>query len=136
MKDGTKILIVDDDRDIVEGMRVVLESKGCRVFAGFDYDEGLAKVREVKPDLLILDAMLLLHQKTGFELSQEIRKDPATKDIPILMVSAVNETPAGFEFSPIPGGEHMSVDDFIDKPVRPDVLFSKIEKLLASGAGR
>ena len=136
MSAGPKILIIDDDPDIVESMSILLRTKGYGIVAARDYDEGLAKVKEVKPDLIILDAMLLLHQKSGFELSQEVRKDPDTRRIPILMISAINETSGGFSFSPSPGDENVPVDGFINKPARPEELFSKVEQLLKSAASR
>jgi CheY-like chemotaxis protein len=133
MQDKKTILVIDDDKDIVESTRIILESNGYAVATAFDYEEGWQKVTSVIPDLVVLDAMLLMHQKSGFELSTEIRKDPRTRNIPILMVSAVNEVPGGFAFSPDSAGEGVSVDDFIDKPALPKVLLPKIQRLLASG---
>ena len=129
MPEKRKILIIEDDLDAVEVTRIVLESKNYITVAAFNFEEGLAKAREEKPDLIILDVMM--PGKSGFDLSYEIRKDKTLSHIPILMQTAVNVRMPGFFISNEADGEFLPVDEFIDKPAQPEQLAGKVEKLLA-----
>lgn len=82
-----KVLIVDDDKNAVKFLSVVLEENGYEVAAAYDGKEGLEKIKEVNPDLVILDVMM--PKKTGFVLFKQLKKDDALKDIPVLMLTAV-----------------------------------------------
>lgn len=124
-----KILIVDDDRDIVESMKVVLESKQHQVTIAASGKEGLEKVKAQKPDLIILDIMMETGDK-GFDVCRELKKDKNYKDIPILMLTAIKER-MGLDFNKEAGDEvWLPVDDYVDKPLKPEELLSKVEKLL------
>ena len=124
-----KILIVDDDPDIVESMKVVLESKGYDITVGENGEEGLKKVKLDKPDLIILDIMMETGSK-GFDVARVLRKDKNYKDIPILMVTAIKEK-TGWDFKNEAGDEvWLPVNDYVDKPLKPDELISKVEALL------
>ena len=85
-----KILIIDDDPDIVEAMRVVLESKDHQVSITKSGEEGLKQVNLDKPDLIILDVMMETMDK-GFEVAKGLKKNQKHKDIPILMLTAIKE---------------------------------------------
>ncbi len=87
MEDKGKILIVDDDRDIVEAMKVVLESKQYEVVTAESGEEGLKKVKFERPDLIILDIMMETGDK-GFDVCRELKKDQNNKDIPITYVNS------------------------------------------------
>jgi len=128
---SAKILIIDDDPDMFEAMRVMLEVKGCTLTPASDSSEGLARLRELKPDLLILDAMLMGNDKSGLELAAEIRRDPAIAHTPILMITAINDAGSGGEFSPGTNDERLPIDGFINKPARPEELYRTIDALLA-----
>lgn len=128
MPEQQKILIVEDDLDVIEAMKVVLESKKYRVISANDGKEGLAKTKGEKPDLIILDVMMG-RDTEGFDVTQKLRKDEKTKYIPILMVTAITQK-TGFPFSPETDGEFLPVDDFVEKPVQPNDLLSRVEKLL------
>jgi len=124
-----KILIIDDDPDIVEAMKVVLESKNYQVRIAKTGEEGLREVRRDKPELIILDVMMETADK-GFNVAREIKWDPNYKDVPILMLTAIKER-TGLDFGKEAGDEHwLPVDDYCDKPLHPDELVSKIEALL------
>jgi two-component system alkaline phosphatase synthesis response regulator PhoP len=124
-----KILLVDDDQDFLEMHKAVLKNHGYDVLIASSGHEGLEKVRAEMPDLIILDLMMEKHD-SGFFFSKEIKNDPLFKTIPILMVTAVAEA-TGYRFSLEEDGYWMKTDDFLDKPVMPDVLIDKVEKLLA-----
>ena len=125
-----KIMVVDDDADIVSALQVILESKGYSVTTASNKDEGMEKIKTSKPDLAILDVMMTKWQD-GFEMAREIKEDPNLKDVPVLMLTGV-EGQTGLEFKSAAGDpEWMPVDGFLEKPVEPDVLLSEVAKLLA-----
>jgi len=122
--------MIDDDPDIVEAARVMLEAKGYCVLAAYDYSSGFAKIREVGPDLIILDAMLMLNDKSGLQLPTELRKEPEIAHIPILMITAINDGQSGEEFSPGTENENLPIDGFMNKPARPEELYRQVRMLL------
>lgn len=125
----SKILIIDDDPDIVEAMKVVLESRNYQVRIAKTGEEGLREVKRVKPELIILDVMMETGDK-GFDVARELKWDPHYKDVPILMLTAIKEK-TGLDFGKEAGDEHwLPVDDYCDKPLHPEELISKVETLL------
>lgn len=127
-----RILIIDDDPDIVEAMKVVLKSRNYEVAMARSGQEGLEKVKLEKPDLIILDVMMETGDK-GFEVAREFKKDKNYKDIPILMLTAIKER-TGLDFKNEAGDEvWLPVDDYCDKPLNPQELISKVETLLKKG---
>lgn len=124
-----KILIIDDDPDMVEAMKIVLESKNHWVMVARTGAEGIAKVRHDKPELVILDVMMETNDK-GFDVAREIKRDPNYKNIPILMLTALKHK-TGLDFKKEAGDEHwLPVDDYCDKPLKAAELISKVETLL------
>ena len=124
-----KILIIDDDPDITEAIKIVLENRGYDVRSALDSTEGMGRLKEAVPDLIILDVMMRTSQE-GFELSRELKHNAQYKDIPILMLTAVKQK-TGLDFKPEAGDDAwLPVEEFLDKPVRPDVLLEKVEGLL------
>jgi two-component system alkaline phosphatase synthesis response regulator PhoP len=127
-----KILIIDDDPDMVLAARLCLEEAGHQVIEAKNGAEGLEKVKAEEPDLIILDVMMDTTTE-GFQLALKLRsRDPKSEfaqyiDIPILMLTAIHTTtPLRFG----PDDDYLPVDDFIDKPIDPDQLVSKVEELL------
>ncbi len=124
-----KILIIDDDPDIVVAMKIVLESKAHSVRVAGSGEEGLKQVNLDKPDLVILDVMMETMDK-GFEVAKALKKDQGHKDIPILMLTAIKDS-TGLDFKNEAGDEDwLPVDDYMEKPLKPEVLLSKVESLL------
>ncbi|MDD5217498.1 MAG: response regulator [Candidatus Omnitrophica bacterium] len=123
-----KILIVDDDQDVVEAMRVVLGKFRHEVVAAYDGSEGLEKTRKEKPDLIILDVML--PGVDGFEVAREIKKDERVKSTPILMLTAIKER-TGIDFHKEAGDpDWLPVEDYCNKPLDYEVLIDKVNRLL------
>lgn len=127
-----KILIIDDDPDIVTAVRMTLESVGHRVIEAPSGEDGLAVLKVERPDLIILDVMMETHTE-GFQLALKLHSpDPTSelaplKDIPILMLTAIHSTtPLRFE----PDIDYLPVELFVDKPIDPDDLISKVEWIL------
>ena len=124
-----KILIIDDDPDIVEAMKVVLETRDYQVTSAGSGEEGLKKVKIDKPDLVILDIMME-KDDAGFDVARELKNSSSTKDIPILMLTAIKEK-TGLDFKKEAGDEvWLPVDDYVEKPMKPEELLAKVEKLL------
>jgi DNA-binding response OmpR family regulator len=122
------ILIIDDDMDIRESVKTILETKQYKVITAVNGTEGLSKAKSEKPDLLILDVMMDSANE-GFNVSYEIRKDEELKNTPILMLTSVNEK-TDFKFDPEKDGEFLPVDCFFEKPVNPSELLRKVDELL------
>lgn len=124
-----KILIIDDDPDIVEAMKVVLESKNYQVSNAKNGEEGLKKVKLEKPNLIILDVMMEAADK-GFDVARVLKNDKNYEHIPILMLTAIKER-TGLDFKNEAGDEAwLPVDDYLDKPLKPNELLAKVELLL------
>ena len=126
-----RILVVDDDRDIVEALKTVLEASGYVVRTAASGSECLARVAEEPPDLIILDVMME-RDTEGFHISYKLKGDPATKHIPILMLTAVGKK-FGYKFSPQEDQEYLPVEDFVEKPVDPRELVKRVEALVGKG---
>jgi CheY-like chemotaxis protein len=129
-----KILMIDDDPDIIEALRILLESTGHEFYAAQSAAEGLEQLREVNPDLIILDVMMDT-ATDGFHLSIRLRgpgHDPeyaAYRDVPILMLTSVHTTtPLRFA----PDEDYLPVDAFLEKSADPDEVLSKVAELLAA----
>ena len=131
---GKKILIIEDDEDIVNAMRIVLEKNGYQVSWAATGDEGLRAVKEKQPNLIILDVMMETRTK-GFHVAYKLRStDPKSefapyKNVPILMVTSIHETTTT-RFDDATGSEWLPVDEFIEKPVQPEQLLSTVRRML------
>ena len=125
-----KILVVDDDPDFVEAMRLTLEPNDYEVLSAGSGDEGLAKVRSDKPDLVILD-VIMSSVLDGLQMSQRMQEDAAGKRTPILMVTSIANTDYAALF---PTDEYISIDGFLSKPVPPDLLLQRVSELLGGSA--
>lgn len=134
---NAKILVIDDDPDLVEVIRLTLEASDYQVFSAASGAEGLEQVKEVEPDLIILDVMMD-YTTEGFQVSLALRSpDPASEyaafsQIPILMLTAIHTTtPLRFT----PEKDYLPVDAFIEKPLDPGDMVAKIEEMLAQNRG-
>jgi len=131
-----KILIIDDDPDIVEAMRMPLEANSHYVISASNGKEGLQMAKDEIPDLIILDVMMETDTE-GFHVAYELRSeepDSEYKDcrnIPILMITAISQK-KGMNFSPEKDEAFLPVDDFIEKPVQPQDLLKKVAELFAA----
>ena len=127
---NAKILVVDDDVDLTVAIQAVLESRQYIVITAPSKTEGMEKIRAEKPDLVILDVMMLTWQD-GFEMAREIRVDDELKNIRILMLTGVKGK-TGIDFNSTAGDPTWCpVDKFLDKPVESDILLEEVGKLLS-----
>jgi CheY-like chemotaxis protein len=129
-----KILIVDDDLDIIDSLKMILEANGHEVVVKTDPDNLAASVMQEPPDLIILDIIFPEDPNAGFAAARALHKTEKVKEIPVLLLSAVNkmsEMSFGFSEADI-SEDFMPVKGFIEKPVEPKVLLSKINELLGA----
>jgi phosphate regulon transcriptional regulator PhoB len=117
-----RVLIIEDDKDIVELVRYNLANEGFEVGSAGDGSSGLAQLRKAPPDLLLLD--LMLPKMPGLEVCKEVRRDPALSRLPILMLTARGE-----EADRVVGLE-MGADDYVTKPFSPRELVARVKALL------
>jgi DNA-binding response OmpR family regulator len=118
-----KILIVDDEKDIVETLRFILEAEGFSCLTAYDGEEALTKTKAELPDLLILDVML--PKINGYKVCRLLKFDAKYKDIPILMVTARSQE----EDKSI--GEETGADEYITKPFNIEDVVSLVKQYLA-----
>lgn len=117
-----RILIIEDDRDIVELVRYNLANEGFQINAAFDGTSGLAALKKTPPDLLLLD--LMLPKMSGLDICREVRKDESMNRLPILMLTA-----RGDEADRVVGLE-MGADDYVTKPFSPRELIARVKALI------
>ncbi len=124
-----KILIVDDDPDILEALQMIIEDTGYQVVTAEDGVEGLANLKAENPDLLILD--LLMPKMDGFAVCKELQDPRWSKfrDIPILILTSVREEASRRRYE-LETGLQLNVADYVEKPVAPDVLLQRAERLI------
>ncbi len=119
-----RILLVDDDRDFVEATSVVLESVGD-VEIAYGGNEGLAKARAGKPDLIILD--VIMPDEDGFAVCQKLKADPDLASIPVMMLTSL---PDELGTEGVPRGIRRA-EDYVEKPVKPSELLKRVNRFLA-----
>lgn len=127
-----KIYIIDDDRDIVESMTIVLKANGYEVSAQYDNENVIENVIKYDPDLIILDVMFPENSSAGFEIARELKRSSKSEDIPIIMLSAVNERgsyPGKFSTEDA-DNEWLPISMYLDKPVHPGELLEKVSTIL------
>lgn len=137
---SVRILIVDDDKDLVAALRIALESRGYQVLAAHDPRTGLKTAASERPECIVLDVMMP-HATEGFHFVWQLRRNDGAyfKNVPIIILSAIHAK-TELRFYPDSGdgtyaaGEFLPVQDFIDKPVDPILLLERIDRALHAGA--
>ena len=118
------VLIVDDDPDLVETVCMMLEDKGYEVGKAYDGVEGKEAINERHPDLLVLDVMM--PRKDGYELCAELKADSATKDIPVILLTAVGEAVPTTSYTHAQGMS-TEAEEYIPKPVDSKTLVEAVD---------
>ena len=127
MSDKKYILVVDDDPDLVETVGMMLESKGCEVGMAYDGIEGEESIKERRPDLIILDIMM--PRKDGYVLCAELKANPDTRDIPVVLLTAVSDAVPSTTYTHA-DGMSTEADDYIPKPIETEGLWEVVSNLL------
>ena len=121
------VLIVDDDPDILDAIMTILETQPYRLAAARDGKQCMAMVNEEIPDLLILD--LLMPRMDGWGVIREMRSEPRFNTVPIMILTTVIEDASRRRYE-LETNMAMDVQDYVQKPVRPDELLRRVENLL------
>jgi two-component system alkaline phosphatase synthesis response regulator PhoP len=116
------ILVVDDNRENLELLEAYLEDIDCRTIPAYDGPEALEIVKNDKPDLILLDIMM--PKMSGFEVCRRVKNDPETANIPVIMVTALNE------FGDMQRAVDCGTDDFVSKPVNKIELLTRVKTML------
>ena len=127
MSDKKYILVVDDDPDLVETVAMMLESKGCEVGMAYDGIEGEESIKARRPDLIILDIMM--PRKDGYVLCAELKANPNTRDIPVVLLTAVGDAVPSTTYTHA-DGMSTEADDYIPKPIETEGLWEVVSNLL------
>jgi CheY-like chemotaxis protein len=126
---GKKILVVDDDPDILDAISMILESRGYHLIFAHDGLECLDKLASDKPDLMILD--LLMPKMDGFAVYKDLQapKWSEYRDMPILILSSVREEASRRRYE-LETGQTLKPDEYVEKPIVPGFIIDRVEKLL------
>ncbi len=124
MTDKQLVLVVDDDPDLVEAVCMKLESENYRVAKAYDGLQAWEKIKEEKPALIILDVMM--PNKNGYQVCEEIKKDPQYQDITVILLTAVGEAVTATRYMHRDGITTLA-DDFIPKPIDLDKLMEIVK---------
>ncbi|MDO8733735.1 MAG: response regulator [Elusimicrobiota bacterium] len=119
-----KAFIVDDDPNIVELFRHILEKENLEVFTALDGDEALEKISVAKPNIIILD--LMLPKQGGFEVLKSLQQDEKTKNIPVIIITGKFTDGTTYDFVK----SQPNVKDFFSKPINPSVFAVSVKKIL------
>lgn len=119
-----KVLVVDDDPDFVKVTSKILEKAGHEAVSAANGAEALKVMREDTPDVVLLDIMMS-YILDGLDVSRKMAEDPDLQDVPVIMVTALTGVKGSQVF---PGGEYISVDEWLSKPVDPDTLVQRVNE--------
>ncbi len=128
----TKILIIDNDQDIIDSLTIVLEANDYTVESKLNTDNLIEDIKSINPDLIILDIIFPEDPQAGFMAARKLNQDIEVGHIPVLLLSAVNiksNLAFGFSESDI-SNDFMPVKAFLEKPIEPKVLLKKVQELL------
>jgi DNA-binding response OmpR family regulator len=128
-----RITIIDDDLDLAEDVSLMLKNAGHTVSLRTDIEGALEDLTRDRPDLLILDVIFPENPAGGFDLARQIRATSAIKDLPVILLTSINqEFPMDFSERDI-DADWMPVQDFLEKPVEPGALLATVDKLIRKG---
>jgi len=127
MSDKKLVLVVDDDPDLVEAVSLKLESEDFRVAKAYDGIQAWQRIKEERPDLIILDVMM--PKKNGYQVCDEIKKDPEYKDITVVLLTAVGDAVTSTSYTHWDGKTALA-EEFIPKPIDLDNLMDIIKDYL------
>jgi DNA-binding response OmpR family regulator len=135
MNEGKRLLIIDDDPDFAEGIKLILERAGYAVEVVHEPDAGFEALQSRPPDLLLLD-ILMGRGAEGIAIARKMRKDPKLREIPTLIITGMREQIA-FLFPGEPVHPHfVAVDELVEKPVEPEFLLDRVSALLQAAEAR
>ena len=132
MSSQKTVLIIDDDPDYVAAIADLLQTASYRVLSAHNGRDGLETAKAQQPDIVLLDVMMT-ERTEGFFVLQELRSSPATRAIPVIMISSIYSDQPGFSVNPEAGW--LPADLFLAKPVDPGRLLQEVERLTSLAVG-
>jgi two-component system response regulator MtrA len=130
MSEMIKILVIDDDVQLVDTVQTLLESVGYKVAYAYQAEKGMDLAREIQPDLILLDVMFAGPPgPDGIEISRRLQEDPDLRDVPVIILSGVKRV-LDMPVKLAPDESFMPVEAFLEKPFKPNELLAAIEKIL------
>jgi CheY-like chemotaxis protein len=130
MADPKRVLLVEDDPDLIDALEETLSQQGYETRHAASETEALEIVRKERIDLVVLDVMLS-YRTEGFQIAFDLEADDATRDIPIIMLTAVGRI-TKFRFNPECEGKPLPVRRFLEKPIRNEVLCSEVQAIIGT----
>jgi len=128
MNTSKKILMIDDDVDLIQTLSIILNGAGYEVISANTGPDGVALAKSSTPDLIILDVMMTTIDE-GFETARALRAEEQLCRIPVLMLSGVDKE-FNFDFGIQAGSDYLPVNQFINKPIAPQALLDAVQELL------
>lgn len=132
-KEGTRmrarVLVIDDEEDMITFYTTVLKDNGYSVVSALSAQEGLERLQEHRPDLILLD--LLMPEKTGINLFRDLKKDERYKDIPIILITGIKDVMGGDHKKFFEGLRTRVPAAYLEKPVDPKTLITTVNRVLA-----
>lgn len=123
-----KILLVDDDKDLVDANKTLLTATGYEVFTAFNGIDGFNKAKEIKPDLILLDVMMATDSE-GFDISRKIAAEDTLKETKVLLLTGVQKAKnLPFEFKP--DETWLPVLKILEKPIKPQELLKEVQQMI------
>jgi DNA-binding response OmpR family regulator len=130
MSETKMILVIDDDVQLVDTVKTLLESVGYKVSYAYQSEKGMDLAREIKPDLILLDVMFAGPPgPDGIEISRRLQEDPDLQDVPVIILSGVKRV-LDMPVKLAPDESFMPVEVFLEKPFKPNQLLAAIEGIL------
>ena len=130
MSEQKHVMVIDDDVQLVDTVKTLLESVGYQVSYAYQSEKGMDQAREIKPDLILLDIMFAGPPgPDGVEISRRLRQDPILGNTPVIILSGVRKL-LDMPFKLAPDEDYMPVRAFLEKPFKPDQLLAEIRKIL------
>jgi CheY-like chemotaxis protein len=130
MAEKKKVMVIDDDVQLVDTVKTLLESVGYQVSHAYQAEKGMDLAREIQPDLILLDIMFAGPPgPDGLEISRRLRDDPVLGDTPVIILSGVKKM-LDMPVKLAPDEAYMPVKAFLEKPFKPDKLLGEITKIL------
>ncbi len=123
-----RILVIDDDPDVCDALKMILDPAGYRVACCSTGPEGVARLHAEPPDLLLLDIMLSTPSE-GFHIAYELRQDEQLRHMPIVMISAIGKK-MGMDYARELGSDYMPVEDFLEKPLTAETVRRVVRQTL------
>lgn len=129
-----RILVIEDDPDMQDVVRTILEPAGFELTSCYTGPDGLESARANKPDLILLDIMLSSPSE-GFHLAYDLKQDEVLKSVPIVMISSIGKT-MGMDYAKELGSDYVPAERFLDKPFDARTLRDTVADVLAEASRR